>query len=384
MKIGEFFVELLVDSASGKVAVGDLLSKFKELEVATVAEIGALIGLGVKLAQVADQAMETAVAFSHFETQTGLSSQKLQRWQIVAEQVNVTAETMASSVSALQRNLAAIRLGQGNIAPFQILGIGANQDAFAVLEQLRERLRSVNPATASNLMSQMGLDPAMLKVLRLSNEEFARLSGNARGLTEGQYQGFLRLRQTLTQLWLAVRDIALVIVSAFGPQAAIFERMVYYVVELNRGLTYLRDHTLVLGWALKALAVANPFSAMFLLLDDVVTYFRGGNSLIGLAIDGFKRMFSALAEEAKRVLPDLERVTGMALKLAGTAAMLGPMAAPAIGAQLANAVTRSVVQNNSVEIGINSNAPADEVARQSAEALRRMLNDASLQLDGGR
>src|SRR5690242_15933895 len=144
MKVGEFFVELLVDGAAGQVTVRDLAQGFGALEAATLGQVGALVALGVKLAQIADQAMTTATAFQMFETQTGLSAQKLQTWQIAAEQANVSAEAVAAGVSSLERNLAAIRMGQGNIAPFQILGIGANQDAFAVLDQLRDRLKTVN------------------------------------------------------------------------------------------------------------------------------------------------------------------------------------------------------------------------------------------------
>jgi hypothetical protein len=385
VKIAEFFVELLVDSSAGKMAVGDLISGMGALEVATLGEIGALIALATKIAMVADEAMWTAVAFQAFEVQTGLSSQALQRWQIAGQQVNVTAEAIASSVLGLQRNLAAIRLGGGNIAPFQILGIGANQDAFAVLEQLRERLRNVNPATATNIVSQMGIDPSMLNILRLSNAEFATFMATARGQTGSQTTSMLNLKLALTTLQLTLKDLGLMMLDFFGPQFQLFADFVYLINQAVRGVRALAGEFGGLAHIFKYMMLLNPFGLLFLAIDDLITYFRGGNSLTGLAVEGFKKMFAAIEEGVKTLmphLPDLERVASLALKSASAAALWAPIAVPALGGQLAAAATNSVM-NNKVEIGINSSAPADEVARQSAEAFRRILRDASLQTDNG-
>ncbi len=367
------------------MAVGDLIGGMGALEVATLGEIGALITLAVKIAMVADEAMRAAVSFQAFEVQTGLSSQELQRWQIAGQQVNVTAEQIGSSIAGLQRNLAAIRLGQGNIAPFQILGIGANQDAFAVLDQLRARLKTVNPATASNLVQQMGIDPAMLNILRLSNAEFATFMATARGQTSAQTGGLLQLKLALTTLQLTLKDMGLAMLDFFGPQFKLFADFVYLINQAVRGVRALADEFGGLAHIFKYMMLLNPFGLIFLAIDDLITYFRGGNSLTGLAVEGFKKMFAAIEEGVKTLmphLPDMERIAGMALKSASAAALWAPIAIPALGGQLAQAATNSVM-NNKVEIGINSSAPADEVARQSAEAFRRILRDASLQTDNG-
>lgn len=382
MKIGEFFVDLLVDAQSGNISVKQLASSFGDLELATLGELAAIVAVITKLAQMADQAMETAVAFQRFETATGLSSQELQRWQIVAAQANVSAEAVSGSVTALQRQLAAIRLGQGNIAPFQILGIGANQDAFAVLEQLRNRLKSVNAATATNIISQMGLDPSMLQVLRLTNDQFGQFLATAKGLGGPEAQVFLKMRLALTQLELQLRDLGLMVVSSLAtPIVHMFEDLSFLVGKTVGGVRFLVENFTALGNVFKWLLLFNPFSAMLLALDDVITYFRGGNSLVGLAIDGFKKLFGAIEDEVRRVAPMLTSVAGTALKLASVGAMFAPLVAPAFSA--AGAATTSVMQSNTLSQTIHSSAPAEDVARHAVGEHKRQINAASLLINNG-
>ena len=180
----------------------------KNLTVDAALAVAGLIGVEYQLAKVAGEAMNAAVGFEMFSAETGLSWQELQRWQIAGAQVNVTAENIASSVSQLERNLAALRLGRGNRAPFQMLGVNTNQDAFGVLTQLRQRVQALHldRATTSNMISEMGISPDMIRLLYLTDREFNRLSHTIHGMTTGQEQQFYRSKQALIEWGLALKQ----------------------------------------------------------------------------------------------------------------------------------------------------------------------------------
>lgn len=278
--IGEFFVSLFVDSSAGQVSVRDLISKFGDLEAATLAEGAGLVALAAGLGMVADKAMDVAVAFQRFESTTGLSSQELQKWQIVAMQANVSAETISSSVSGLQMNLAKIRIGQGNISPFLMLGVTDMRDAFSVLEQLRSRIKYVNPAMAANLLQQAGISPDMLRVLQLSNVEFARFIQTARGMSTVQAQGFLQMRQELVQIGLELRDVGYAAASTLKPFIDDLFMCVQGVHNLHASMPVLAATFAII------LTMISPITAaivgLLLVLDDLAAYSQGRKSLFGI------------------------------------------------------------------------------------------------------
>ncbi len=288
MTIAEFFVTLGI-KGKGLGTLKDVAKTISSLPVDAAAAIAGMAGISLELGKMAEEAMATSVAFQAFTNQTGLSWQQLQRWQIVAEQANVSASAVAGSVNQLERNLAEIRLGRGNIAPFQMLGIGVGPgtDAFTVLEKLRERIRGLNPATATNMVTQMGLSPEMMNVLRLSDQQFKTFGDHVHGINERQEQDFLKAKLAITQFGQTFRYVAFGIVADFSEA---YEKMKQF-----KGL--LQDLALV------AIAVAAYFfpitasvAALILVLDDLAVYFVGGRSLFGEGLKGFDKFMQDLTK----------------------------------------------------------------------------------------
>lgn len=290
MKIGEFFIQLGVKA--DLKTVKDFVHAIGDLPIETAGALLAIGAIEYKLTQLAIQAVNTAVGFEHFTAQTGLSAQELQRWQIVAEQANVSTEAVASSVTALERNMAEIRLGRGNISPFQMLGIGVNQDAFHVLSELRERIRGLNQPMAVNLLAQMGIDPSMIQVLSLSNAKFAELAHTVRGMTTEQQDSFLRTKLTLVQFGEQVRYLAFDLIDHLVNGFTMLSSKLHEFPHIGRGVI------LFLGQMAMVFApITTAIVGLILLLDDLATYYQGGNSLIGSAMKGFDK--SKLGEALK-------------------------------------------------------------------------------------
>jgi hypothetical protein len=284
VNIGEVFVTLGV-KGKGLGTLKDVAQMVANLPVDAAAAIAGMAGISLELGKMAEEAMATSIAFQAFSNQTGLSWQELQRWQLVAEQANVSTQTVATSVSTLERNLAEIRLGRGNIAPFQMLGISPNQNAFAVIEQLRQKIKGINPATATNLISQMGLSPEMMNVLRLTDRQFGEFAAHIHGINEKQEKDFLRMKLTITQLGETFRYAMFGIVSDLS--------------EAWQKLSTFKGALQQLGIA--AVAVAAYFfpltaalAAMLIVLDDLAVYSVGGKSLFGVGLKGFDKFMKDL------------------------------------------------------------------------------------------
>ena len=169
--IGELFIELGVKadtSTINKVGAG-----IKGLRSNLLLVAGAFTGAVVGLDRFVDSALKGVVALQNINAQTGLSIEKLQQFQQAGQLSNLalSADQIAQSIGNVQKNLANIRIGQGNIAPFQLFpGVDiAGADVFDIMEQIRDNIHELDPAIATNLITQMGLTPDFINLLNLGN-----------------------------------------------------------------------------------------------------------------------------------------------------------------------------------------------------------------------
>jgi hypothetical protein len=383
MNIGEFFVELGANADTKSVR--EFGSELLDLPIKSALAVAALAKITFEFQQIAAAAMDAAVGFQMFSAQTGLSSQELQRWQLVAEQANVSGQAVQASVMGLQRNMAEIAMGRGNISPFQLLGINPRQNAFAVLDQLRDRIKGLDQATAVNLMTQMGLDPQMIQLLKLSNEEFKTLEGNIVGMTAKQQEAFLATKRSLVQLSQAFRGLGYQILEVVAPYAErlvnIFMMLVNWTSQLVSGvqqfvrlLASVPGNLAAIGIALAPLFITTfPLTgaliALLLVLDDLAVYGRGGKSVTGLAIEGLQKLGKEISD--------------MLLKWPKLATFAMTFGSALAGVPMSQAQAQKLVQQNQVNINVNSTADAAETARQTKSEFDRATSDAALQTNNG-
>ena len=346
MKLGEFFVQLGVDADS--MSVKDFVSAIGDLDLTAAGAVAALVEVGRKLADMTGEAMRAAAGYRIFTAETGLSAQELQRWQLAAERVNVSADAVASSITAVQRNLAEIRMGRGNISPFQLLGIDPNQDAFGVMRAVREKLLThpeIGRTQATNIIAQMGFDPQMMALLTSTNEQFDRLTRYI-GIMSGSQEGsFLRLKQILVEFGQLLHFLTMSLIARF----------VDHLLFMYDGFQRLIEQSQAFRIAIAAIAaplalLAAPFAALILVLDDLATYFEGGDSLTGRMMKGL----SQWAGEVTKALAPLQPFIDFIDKLAhfgagpnqiGNIFSLNPLMPIGLGAPAAR-VFNILVQNH--------------------------------------
>lgn len=302
--------------------------------------VGALTGAAIAVNKFTNDLVSSNQAMLDLTRTTDIAQGTFQKWGSIGKMLGV--ENADQQLANLNQRLFDLMLTGEGARGFQLAGINPmGQDAEGVLEQLRARVSGMNDTTATYLLQQMGLDPKMLYLLRMSRSEFEAL-----GQTIKKYQlspeqtkeiqrmniqlqiagiklrylkdrallalmpywvklvqSFARVAEMLARVgkkvgefvvkWRGLIAGAVLFLSRFKPVAEfltktslIFKEMGASVSKLILKIPVLGRFLGVLGgFAAKALL---PFTALYLLLDDIATYTQGGDSLIGRVFEWSK------------------------------------------------------------------------------------------------
>lgn len=317
MNIGEFFVKLGINTDFKKIDKFNkaVLNETKNLGLMTAAAAAALYATD----RIIDSVVQGVVALRNFNSQTDLSIAKLQKWQTSGVLTDVTLDIngIANSISGLQQSLEDIKLGGGNVAPFQLLGISvAGKDAFEVLEAIRESIKGLDNAKATNLIKKIGLDPRFINILRLSRQEFEKL-GKMKFLSKKQRDDVLKLGTAIAKFKLEARLLKDDLLSQITPQIMkmlnMFRDMFSFIVFGIKDISRFKSSILALKIAFVALALAfapitTGLTALLLIMQDVYTYTKGGKSVTGSVIDFFKKFGSGFGDISKGVIRKNEKL----------------------------------------------------------------------------
>lgn len=217
IKVGDFFLALGFDVDAkpmrafdeGVVNLKNNLFGAKEYAAAA----------GYALARFANGAAQAAADMGSFTDQTGLSATELQKWQSVAEQINrnLTSESVTAGFKSLSTNMnRAFRFGEGNINAFARLGINTAGTVQEALEHLREIQSDFDPQTFSNLISDIGLNPEWISLLKVGNAEFEKLSKNIH-LDDAQLESLDALGSKFKQVTIDLEQFKNEMAAEFSP-----------------------------------------------------------------------------------------------------------------------------------------------------------------------
>jgi hypothetical protein len=397
--IGDLFINLGVRADTQTINKVD--NGLKNLRRNALLVAGAFTGAIYGLDKFINSTVQSVVALKNLNAQTGLSIDQLRRYQQAGQLSNLalTPESIAQSIANVQRNLDEIELGNGNIAPFQMLGVDAiGQNAYSVIENLRESIKGVDVGKVTNLISQMGLTPDFISILQLSRKEFdalaqnSFLSGRQRNDIEKvgvsmksvglrfkalKDQIVAKISPELNQLiqkffkWLVDNgDQIIKIMSGIGQTFIKFGQAIGNAVSLigefmgsvggmETGVKILAASFSIL--VLSFSPILAGLTAMILLLDDIAVYRRGGDSLIGALIGSFEKLpvfakilgggaaFLALTSLIKS-LSGLKKLSGLAAILAPITAFVSALAflynAPNFGKSVAEGIDGIIPYDN--------------------------------------
>jgi acylphosphatase len=198
MNIAEFFVKIGVTGENSIKKITNLIDNTKK---AVIGMQIAFVGSVYAINKFISSTVQNSTSIENFKNQTGLAIEELNKWASAGKKTNsaLTFETVKNNIAGIQKQLEQIKIGQGNIAPFQLLGIDINTNAFGVLEQIRKNIKGLSNPQAVNLIQQLGLDPNFINVLRLTDEQFEKLGQNS-FLNGDQIQTVAMLGNTMNDL----------------------------------------------------------------------------------------------------------------------------------------------------------------------------------------
>lgn len=295
-------------------AIGGMVGKLKQL--------GQVLAGGFAINLVKNFVMQMTNLGDEIATgadRLGISAQALQRWRFAAKLSDLEAGQLDNSLRFLQRNtFEAANGSQEASEAFRMLGVdirGADGQVRSIeqlLPELADGFKGLeDPTTRTGLAMRIfgRSGQALLPLLARGAEGIAEISAEFDALGGGGSAEFLRLagdldnqmhRLDLTMFSLKAR-IATVLIPIFQRMAEATTKFVAAFTELAKHSHIVQATLLVLGTAalifgLKFLAgFAGPIAiaAVFaiaiafiiLLVDDLITLFSGGKSVIGGFID---------------------------------------------------------------------------------------------------
>lgn len=348
--------------AAGRAVAGNLST----MVTGFIGLAGAIAGAGIALNKLADNLTSSNQAWIDFKRTTDLGLENLQKYAGVASVLDKSLgmDGAAGSIAQLNDRLFELRLTGEGARGFQLAGIDPRGlDAFGVLERLRDRVAGMNNTAASYLLRQMGLDPKLLPLLRMSRDEFEKLGEtiNRYQLTDEQREKIQQLNTQLSiadmklkylkdRISLSLTPLAVTMKESFARIAEMFVKFAVgiknmsvgwhaFTVALTLGLARLERVQIFfkglltgLNGLIRGLPIVGryfgefgsivarallPLTALYLLLDDLAVYFEGGDSLIGRVIDWGNEKGAELGDAFKTMFGG--NIAGGALNLTDTA-----------------------------------------------------------------
>lgn len=326
MTVAELFTRIGIQTDEGKLK--SFQTRLGAAKAGMIGLTAAAAGVSLAIGKITNDAMKSAVAFKQFEAETGASAQTLQKWQAVAEQTNQSAESVNSAIKSIAANQEKIKLGQGNISGFQLLGIDPQQDPFEILEQLRTKTAGMTDAMKKNIMAQMGVGAGLIQTLNLSREQFDAMASKAFIISPGAIETLNKMKSSVDLAGRGVKYMKAQIAVGLAPQITALTKKFVEFMKVNEkgivkgfkeGFNFVklftgaimntanvlnRLITGTIGWekaikgvlvvvgALNASLLASPmgiFIAGIILLvavlDDLYVYSKGGQSLFGKMVE---------------------------------------------------------------------------------------------------
>lgn len=400
MKIGELFVQLGFKGDARKVdEFGGGLQNAKMNALAFKAAIAAT---GFAVFKFTESITKYSVELKNFAIQTGLSVQELEKWRYAAEMNDVTGEELISTIKNIQSAQTEIKLGGGNVRPWQLLGIDPNENPFQVLESVRARIKDLDPAIASSILGQMGIGQNFINVLKAGSLEFDKLNKKFL-LTEKETQSLLELNKAFKDMLFSLRGIRnrigaisakplQDILRAVKNAATAILDFSFYIRDLFNQFSMLRNIVLAvaIGIGLYFAPITSIIVGIIAVIDDLYVYLNGGKSVIGGFVDVFTKGIQKIRDFLQPLIDMLLKAVDL-IKLVSNpiGKVFGDVKEslnnPIFGTQqgspnVSNMLSKSnTTNNNSIEINVNGSGSPEETARSISDRLQSELNQAYYQ-----
>lgn len=296
MTIAELVAKISLKGGKETVATMQGLLK------STIATKAALLGAATALYKMSEAARNSAMYMDQYQLNTGLSITQLQQLSFKASQAGVSMAELGGTIQKLQQMNANARLGYGWDPILTRFGLTPGQDPVTQLDKISaalKRMGASNPAEAHALASKVGLSDSMYYALmKMGTEQMNKQLI----LTQKEQQALVKLNQQWNKFWFYLKQIIIKIQALSAEFSTglvrILTRAVQGFYELFSRIYKVIEASDKLKVAVVALAAV--FAAAFaqeillltavaLILEDIFTYFEGGDSITGEIVEWCKQ-----------------------------------------------------------------------------------------------
>lgn len=283
--------------------------------LAPVAGLTALLNRSLAFASLGEE-------MSFLAQNTGMAVEKFQALAIAAENYGGTAEGIAGSMQGLNANLNNMRLGKGGggvedaAITYGINLYGKNGLATAdeLLMNVAKRFESLNSMQQIDLGQRLGLDEGTIRLLQtgVANVQAELERGRKYSLFSAEdVENSRKFERTMRDIKLGLAQIFGVVARSLLPAFTwVGDKVSRFIDLINGNASFIKGFFLALSAILTVLAVKSglaflPFigaialitavsAAIGLLIDDIVNFWQGNESLLGTFIEAVKNVFTAL------------------------------------------------------------------------------------------
>lgn len=166
-KVGEMFIELAVDAASGNLSVKQMVGALGELDVASVTSVGIFAKLGEALWGMAKAATATAVELTALQQITGADPKIVNQWEMAANRLHISSQSIVGAITAVWNIQKQMESGGGQPRFMAQYGIDATKivdgkraykdlmDYVAEFSKKGGRYQTLGPALQQTMLDQM-------------------------------------------------------------------------------------------------------------------------------------------------------------------------------------------------------------------------------------
>lgn len=325
MNIGQLF--MMLGFKTDMKTVNDFIQSMGDMNIEALL---AAIGVGataLAMIRLGTAAADSANEVRNFEIQTGLSGKEMQQWGNYAETVGVKAEDLVGSLKGLQKAITAIRLGRGDVTPFQMLGVDpTGKPLYEVVDEIGQAMKGLEPAVQSQILAMMGMSDAMMNLYR-SGKLLKDSAKDMPFLDDAAVDKLTRLRDVFVSVGQSAKFMLFSLVSFFAPAFELIGHLAKVILDISRAM-YSLDFS-------KLMEILKP-------IGDTIKFI----------IDNIDRLGSILS--------------GIPQLAIGGPAGLGNATASMVG-------SRMLAQSNQFNFQVTGND--ETLARKIMEQLRRAMSD---------
>lgn len=259
-------------------------------------------GLSLML-RFTDEATRAIVALDNFNKITGVNTDTLRQWGFIAEQSNVKASSVISAFETITRARGDMLAGRGISNAWALLGVDPSQDPEKVFNEVLQKLGQIKDVNLRNVrISDLGFDPQLVNLIGKTREDLQGVFVNLQ-VKDKEKKALLDLKKSFVDLRITFALFTEKIAASFFPIKSTLDligRMIYIfntVIEATLG--WERTLKILTGTFLILFSKAHPIvaflTAIALIIEDIWTYFEGGDSVFGKIIQKWEKM-SALTK----------------------------------------------------------------------------------------